>query len=150
MNKASKQVALALRHLAEAIEERKDIAVNLAGENIYIPADARIKVEYESGTGEKEVLIRVTWVSGAGVPELIHRHTDQVKDSHGHIYDVLIYGEPRADGKWEGWIESLPINGSLPARHTGRETTQSNRDDLLYWATGLEPLYLAGAFERAT
>lgn len=149
MNETSSQVASALRHLAVAVEERKAITLRLAGESISIPADARIKAEYESGAGEKEVMIRLTWTSGVGIPEVIHRHSDQVKDSHGHIYDVLIYGEPRADGMWEGWIEFLPINESLPARRTGRETTQSNRTDLAYWATGLEPLYLAGAFERA-
>jgi hypothetical protein len=149
MKETFNETAWALRCLAGAIEERKAITLRLAGEAIYIPADARIKAEYESGAGEKEVMIRVAWDSGVGVPEVVHRHSDQVKDSHGHIYDVFIYGEPRADDTWEGWIEFLPINESLLARRTGRETTQSNRAALAYWATGLEPLYIAGAFERA-
>ena len=50
---------------------------------------------------------------------------------------------------FKAWIEFLPVDQSLPARRTGRETTQSNRADLAYWATGLEPLYITGAFERA-
>jgi hypothetical protein len=32
---------------------------------------------------------------------------------------------------------------------TGRETTQPNRPDLLYWATGLTAVYLEGALDRA-
>jgi len=32
---------------------------------------------------------------------------------------------------------------------TERETTQPSREALLYWATGLEPIYLEGAFARA-
>jgi hypothetical protein len=36
------------------------------------------------------------------MPELIHRHAERVKDSSGVVYQVLIYGEPRDDGTWEG------------------------------------------------
>jgi hypothetical protein len=32
---------------------------------------------------------------------------------------------------------------------TDRETTQSNHEDLAYWATGLGDAYLQGAFSRA-
>jgi hypothetical protein len=32
---------------------------------------------------------------------------------------------------------------------TDQETTQSTREDVLYWATGLEPTYREGAFARA-
>ena len=32
---------------------------------------------------------------------------------------------------------------------SGRETTQPNRQDTAYWATGLTPVYLEGALERA-
>ena len=35
-------------------------------------------------------------------------------------------------------------------RRSGRETTQSNREHLAYWATGLEPTYFEGAFSRAS
>jgi hypothetical protein len=49
---------------------------------------------------------------------------------------------------WEGWLEFQPLDGGLP-RRTGRETTQPNRDALIYWASGLEPIYFEGAFERA-
>ena len=32
---------------------------------------------------------------------------------------------------------------------TGRETTQPNRTDTEYWATGLSEVYLEGALQRA-
>ena len=37
---------------------------------------------------------------------------------------------------------------ALPIR-SGRETTQPNRTDTAYWATGLTPVYLEGALTRA-
>jgi hypothetical protein len=52
------------------------------------------------------------------------------------------------DGLWEGWIEFIPTDGGAPLR-SRRETTQPNRDDAVYWATGLTPVYLEGALERA-
>jgi hypothetical protein len=72
-----------------------------------------------------------------------------VQDSQGHPYDVIIYGEPRTDGTWEGRLEFVPLSATLSTRRTARETTQPDRASLEYWATGLEPLYLTGAFERA-
>ena len=60
-----------------------------------------------------------------------------------------IYGEPRLDGAWEGWLEFVPMDPALPLRRTDRETTQPDLPALEYWATGLEPLYLAGSFEPA-
>ncbi|HEV2131629.1 MAG TPA: hypothetical protein VGR27_11030 [Longimicrobiaceae bacterium] len=53
-----------------------------------------------------------------------------------------------AGGLWEGWIEFVPSDGSAVLR-TPQETQQSDRDDLLYWATGLTNVYLEGALERA-
>jgi hypothetical protein len=57
-------------------------------------------------------------------------------------------GAPLPDGTWQGWLEFVPIGGGPPIR-TGRETTQPNRTDALYWATGLTGVYLEGAFQRA-
>ena len=36
-----------------------------------------------------------------------------------------------------------------PVLRTERETTQPNRGAVAYWADGLEPIYLEGAFNRA-
>ena len=150
MHETSKEeAATLLRRLAAAVEGGTSAAVHLAGESVLIPADADVQVEYERGGGAREMVIRVTWGLVAAEPGLIHRHTEQVRDSHGHLYDVLVYGEPRVDGTWEGWLEFRPLSAALSTRRTERETTQPDRAALEYWATGLEPLYFAGAFERA-
>lgn len=49
---------------------------------------------------------------------------------------------------WQGWLEFLPADGGVPIR-SSRETTQPNRQDTEYWATGLTPVYLEGALDRA-
>ena len=88
------------------------------------------------------------------MPETIQEYTaryrdDRGDDQDGALYAVLACGERRDDGMWEGWIEFQPIDpAGLPVR-TGRETTQPNRDALVYWASGLEPIYFEGAFSRA-
>ena len=51
-------------------------------------------------------------------------------------------------GHWQGWIEFLPQTGGSPLQ-TGRETTQSHYEHLVYWATGLSPTYMEMALERA-
>ena len=66
------------------------------------------------------------------------------------MYMVRICGEERPDGTWEGWLEFVPLDPALSSRRTDRETTQPDLSAVEYWATGLEPMYLAGAFERAT
>ncbi len=81
--------------------------------------------------------------------ELIQRYENRVKDDAGASYEVSVYGAARADGTWEGWIEFRPAAGGGAARRTERETSQPNRAALGYWASGLEPIYLDGAFARA-
>jgi hypothetical protein len=148
MRETSKEVTALLRALARGLEEDRSVDVELADEQIEVPADADIRVQYHV-RDEKQISIDVIWDRVAEPPELIRRHNDQVQDEAGQLYDVLIYGE-RVGGTWEGWIDFVPLSAALPSRRTGRETTQPDRAALEYWATGLEPLYLAGAFERAT
>jgi hypothetical protein len=62
-------------------------------------------------------------------------------------YRVHICGLQRADGTWEGWLEFHPQGRGL-SRCTGQETSQPNLAALEYWADGLEPVYIEGAFER--
>ena len=76
------------------------------------------------------------------------RFTSQVSDSQGTTYDAQACGSPMADGSWQGWIEFVPTDGGAPVR-TPRETTQPNRTDTQYWATGLTTVYLEGALSRA-
>jgi hypothetical protein len=76
-------------------------------------------------------------------------------------FDTVLVGPndrsyvPRACGRvvgdarrWEGWIEFVPADDN-PVLRTSRETTQPNREDLAYWATGLTDAYLEGALKRA-
>jgi hypothetical protein len=83
------------------------------------------------------------------MPELIHEHPLRVEATDGEVYVPRTYGELRTDGTWNGWIEFHPLTGVGPVLATGQETSQSNRDALAYWASGLEPLYFEGAFSRA-
>ena len=50
----------------------------------------------------------------------------------------------RADGLWEGWIA---FDGD--ALRSSRETTQPNRDTMMYWAQGLTATCLDRALGRA-
>jgi hypothetical protein len=65
----------------------------------------------------------------------------------GKTYEARACGRGRADGLWEGWLEFAPNDGS-EVLATGRETTQPNRDDTMYWATGLTYPYIEGALTR--
>jgi len=80
--------------------------------------------------------------------ELIHEYKSQILSRDGVRYTILAYGEPRSGGNWEGWLEFRPESDGLSLR-TERETTQPDRNALVYWASGLEPVYLEGALERA-
>jgi hypothetical protein len=46
-------------------------------------------------------------------------------------------------------VEFTPIDNQISKLRTDRETSQPNRQALEYWSTGLEPVYIEGAFERA-
>ncbi len=79
---------------------------------------------------------------------LIHHFVEPFRDGGGTMWNVRVLGQERDDGTWVGWLEfTNPLYGTL---RTDRETTQSNIDGLTYWATGLEPVYLQGALDRAS
>jgi len=59
------------------------------------------------------------------------------------------YADRQRDGSWQGWIEFSPNDGRGGPRRTDRETTQPTCEAVAYWASGLEPVYFEGAFERA-
>lgn len=80
---------------------------------------------------------------------LLQEYTTHVIAPDGTEYNVLSYGEERIDGTWRGWLEFEPTDDSKPTLATDQETSQPNRTTLEYWATGLEPVYFEGAFERA-
>lgn len=150
MQSSSGEIALVLRRLADMLQVGGSATVHLSDETIFIPSKADISCKYESGAASRELSVRVTWDVASSTPRLIHQHSDRVQDTLGNVYEVFIYGEPRLDGTWEGWLEFVPLDPVFSSRRTDRETTQPDLAALEYWATGLEPLYLAGAFERAT
>ena len=80
--------------------------------------------------------------------ELIQTYAEFVRDAGGEEDTVHAYGEAREDGNWEGWLEFHSALGAV--RRTNRETTQPTREALVYWASGLEPVYFDGAFARAS
>ena len=84
---------------------------------------------------------------GCSVAETLVAFGEPILTADGTSYVARACGAERPDGLWEGWVE-FTSGGSAVVR-TGRETTQPNRQDLLYWATGLTPVYLEGSLHRA-
>jgi hypothetical protein len=81
------------------------------------------------------------------VAEVLVQFSDPII-ADGVAYLAKACGSPTADGLWQGWIEFTPMTGGRTIR-SRRETTQPNRVDALYWATGLTAVYLEGAIQRA-
>ena len=81
--------------------------------------------------------------------EFIHEHSTRVKGEDGTTYIVRTYAQERIDGTWEGWLEFHPTDERKQVLRTEQETSQPNRLAIEYWASGLEPIYLEGAFARA-
>ena len=80
--------------------------------------------------------------------EVLAKFNNVVRETNGVGYTAQACGAPGADGLWEGWIEFAPLDGGPPIR-SPRETTQPNRTDAIYWATGLGVVFLEGALNRA-
>lgn len=72
---------------------------------------------------------------------------DPVKGPDGRYYIARACGSEMDESRWQGWIEFEPVDGGLTLR-SKRETTQPNRVDAAYWATGLTPVYLEGSLVR--
>jgi hypothetical protein len=74
---------------------------------------------------------------------------DSVADEGGS-YRARIVGRLAGDGMWEGWLEFTPLGADGGEVIVGPvESRQPERDHLVYWATGLTPVYLEGALARA-
>ena len=80
--------------------------------------------------------------------ELIADLPYRVVDASGEEFYVSVAGEPRTDGRWEGWLEYVPLDESEPLL-TPTETTQSSRAALVRWAEALTETYVQGAFARS-
>lgn len=82
--------------------------------------------------------------------EVLVRFSEPIIGKNGVVYDAQACGALSEDDLWQGWIEFIPRTVDASPLRTTRETTQPNRTDLAYWATGLSEVYLQGALERAT
>lgn len=80
--------------------------------------------------------------------ELLLEYQNIFADADGTTYRARACGRQTRGGLWEGWIEFVPTDGGKTLR-SRRETTQPNRVDAVYWATGISNIYLQGAFDRA-
>jgi len=81
--------------------------------------------------------------------ETLLQYQHPVTGPDGTQYEARACGGPMPDsGTWQGWIEFIPLAGGEPVR-SPRETTQPNRVDTEYWATGVTAVYLEGALRRA-
>ena len=80
--------------------------------------------------------------------EVLTEFSEPILGEDGIVYRAQAVGGQLPEGRWEGWIEFVPLSGGTPLR-TPRETTQPRRGDAVYWASGLTPVYLEGALHRA-
>jgi len=80
--------------------------------------------------------------------EVLAEYTDVLIAAEGGRYTARAVGAAVPSGQWQGWLEFVDAKTGEAIR-SGRETTQPNRVDTVYWATGLTPVYLEGALQRA-
>jgi hypothetical protein len=81
--------------------------------------------------------------------EVLVQFDTTVSGSDGTRWIPRACGRAADDGLWEGWIEFTTPETSVEPVRTPRETEQSNRDALMYWAQGLTQIYLEAALVRA-
>lgn len=81
--------------------------------------------------------------------ELIQQYKARLRTDEGAEYTVQAWGERGEGTDWIGWLEFHPLDDLRDVLQTDRETTQPGRRELVYWASGLEDVYLHGAFERS-
>lgn len=80
--------------------------------------------------------------------EVLVGFAEAITSADGKNYTARACGSEMSDGRWQGWIEFIPLGDGEPVR-SSRETTQPNRRDTEYWATGLTYVYLEGSLHRA-
>jgi len=76
-------------------------------------------------------------------------HQYELLEVDGRWYRPRAYGDPQPDGTWNGWIIFFPLVGGGAIAPPHAETMQSTWTALVTWASGLTPVYLEGAFDRA-
>ena len=78
----------------------------------------------------------------------VHEFANKVAGPDGTAYVVRAFAE-ESGNVWIGWLEFRPAKGKGATLRTGEETSQPDKKAVEYWATGLEPVYLEGALQRA-
>ena len=58
------QFVAKLRRLADSIEKGKAFTIQVAGERLYVGADAVFNIEHERAGGEEELEFQLKWSSG--------------------------------------------------------------------------------------
>jgi hypothetical protein len=80
--------------------------------------------------------------------EVFAEYETAIDATDASVWAARACGRP-LNGKWEAWIEFVPLTaGESPVR-TPRETTQKDRQAAVEWSKGITPMYLEGALERA-
>ena len=69
-------------------------------------------------------------------------------EDNSRAYFVNAVGESDVAGKWEVWLEFVPLDDAMPLV-TQTETQQATRADAVRWANALTQTYVQGAFVRA-
>src|ERR1051326_5368853 len=80
--------------------------------------------------------------------QLLQQFEAPIRDANGNLYVVYLYGRDRPSDTWQGWLVFERRRDGTRFT-TPVETTQPNKEAVLYWGTGLEETYLEGALERA-
>jgi hypothetical protein len=80
--------------------------------------------------------------------ELITELDYRVVDNKGSEYYVSVAAEMTADGRWEAWLEFVPLDDS-DVLLTPTETHQATRAAVEHWAAALSQVYVESAFSRA-
>ena len=101
------------------------------------------------GRRDKLAPVGTFYAASSRMSEVLMEYDPIVSETDGRQWKPRACGR-RGDGHmWEGWIEFVPLNRASAPVRSRRETMQPSRESLIYWATGLTPLYLRGALERA-
>jgi hypothetical protein len=81
--------------------------------------------------------------------EILRSFAETIRDDSGE-YFARVVGRPAPNGMWEAWLEFLPVNGTAADTLVSPvESRQAERAHLVYWASGLSPVYAEGSLHRA-
>ena len=80
--------------------------------------------------------------------EVLRSFETTVTDESG-TYHPRVVGRQAEDGMWEGWLEFVPLDGGGEILVGPIESRQPEYEHLVYWSSGLTPIYLEGSLHRA-